>query len=113
MNPHPTLTIQSAGAGRRTPALPSGSRHGSDKTRDPDIERMLTAHVHCGEEMALIVADHPRETDTDAPRRCRAGASQRSANLQMLLRLFVRPGKGMTAFRRQTLRLRTWRCGER
>lgn len=67
MNPHPTLTIQGADAGVADPGTPSGSMHGSDKTPDPDIERMLTAHVHCGEEMALIVADHPRDTDTDAP----------------------------------------------
>ncbi len=69
MNPHPTLTIQSAGAGAgvAVPGTPLGSRRGSDKTHDPDIERMLTAHVHCGEEMALVGPDDPRDTDTDAP----------------------------------------------
>lgn len=69
MNPHPALTIENAGAGvaAQVPGIPPGSSLGSDTAHDPEIERMLTAHVHCGEEMTLIVPDDPRETDNDDP----------------------------------------------
>jgi hypothetical protein len=83
MNPHPTRTIQ-GGVGVADPGTPSGSRHRFDKTRDPGIELMLTAHVHCGEEMALIVPDDPRETDTDAP----AAAGQARRNGPRVYRCF-------------------------
>ena len=67
MNLHPALMIEGAGATEayQVPDWPAGSSRGSDKARDPEIERMLTAHVHCGEEMTLIVPEDPRQTDTD------------------------------------------------
>lgn len=78
MNLHPARIIDGANATQacQVPDWRSGSSRGSGKACDPEIERMLTAHIHCGEEMTLIVPEDPRHATTDD--RAVAGPARRN-----------------------------------